>query len=112
MHTCPVCGYGGLPRPAVAYQICPCCGTEFGYDDARRSARELRALWVLQGMRWHSRIVPPPVNWSPERQLLAAQFFETPPAANNWRVEPVRMSRESWNELGQTADTSITVNAA
>ena len=38
-HTCPVCGYAGLDDPpwqggAPSDEICPSCGTHFGYDDA------------------------------------------------------------------------------
>jgi predicted RNA-binding Zn-ribbon protein involved in translation (DUF1610 family) len=40
MYTCPVCGFQGLSEPAydehycTFFEICPSCGTEFGYDDA------------------------------------------------------------------------------
>ena len=38
-NTCPVCGYDGLYEPPYnekgsgSYEICPCCGFQFGYDD-------------------------------------------------------------------------------
>ena len=48
MNICPVCGYNALHEPAydrfgcASFEICPCCGIEFGYDDARRSHETLR----------------------------------------------------------------------
>lgn len=53
-HTCPVCGYSGdqefEPRD---YQICGCCGTEFGYDDDFGvTFQELRDRWVANGCPW------------------------------------------------------------
>ena len=57
-YVCPVCDYPGLLEPAWvddvgSQEICPRCGTQFGYDDAaggdseRRALRhqELRAQW-------------------------------------------------------------------
>ncbi|MBG9768529.1 hypothetical protein [Bacillus vallismortis] len=38
-YTCPVCGFHGLTEPAYdkqghhSYEICPCCGFQFGFDD-------------------------------------------------------------------------------
>ena len=73
--TCPVCGFEGLdeaPYDALgcaSYDICPCCGIEFGYDDASRAHEELRAAWVDRGMPWWSRSRKPPVHWDPAEQL-------------------------------------------
>lgn len=62
---CPVCGFRDAAAPPFAdgqgdwYQeICPSCGTQFGYDDASRSHFELRAKWVQGGAKW----------WSPRGQ--------------------------------------------
>jgi hypothetical protein len=79
--TCPVCGYANLDEPAwvdghPSEDICPSCGTQFGYDDARghdAAGRhvvhlELRANWVAGGCRWWSS-QPPPTDWNPQRQL-------------------------------------------
>jgi hypothetical protein len=82
-YTCPVCGYGGLPVPpwdndAPSDEICPSCGTQFGYHDAvwgsaaDRRARhgELRERWIARGMPWDSAdIEPAPADWDPRRQL-------------------------------------------
>jgi hypothetical protein len=75
MNTCPVCGYNGLHEPAYdrfgcsSFEICPCCGVEFGYQDARRSHESLRAEWVAKGMPWHSHVKVPPPGWDPAQQL-------------------------------------------
>ena len=79
--ACPVCGYVGLLEPAWAddspsYEICPCCGIEFGYDDSsttqegrRTRHRELRADWIAAGYPWWSTEQDPPTGWDPVVQL-------------------------------------------
>lgn len=78
---CPVCGYDGLARPPEDYYICPCCGTEFGYDDfaedfADRARRwvELRQQWLSRDARWFSPAVRPPQGWNPYQQLVKANL--------------------------------------
>ncbi|KAB0603055.1 hypothetical protein F7R19_10270 [Cupriavidus pauculus] len=35
------------------WEICPCCGTEFGYEDSTpASAREMRSRWIAGGKQW------------------------------------------------------------
>ncbi len=74
-NLCPVCGYAGLEEPAysptqeASFEICPSCGTEFGYQDARTSHKLLRLRWIESGMTWHSSAVPPPPRWDPIVQL-------------------------------------------
>jgi hypothetical protein len=58
--------------PPQDFTICPSCGTEFGYHDASRTFLELRNSWIVNGMRWHSRAIPSPLNWSAVAQLLSA----------------------------------------
>ncbi len=76
MYTCPVCGYTGLEEPhrqqhgSPSFEICSCCGIEFGYHDARRSHAELRKEWIEEGMPWHH--PPVPEGWDPKVQLRAA----------------------------------------
>lgn len=69
--NCPVCGYPNL-RNAQDFEICPSCGTEFGYHDHRTSHAELRNAWVRNGMQWSSRYTQKPKDWSPYWQLTAA----------------------------------------
>lgn len=81
---CPVCGYEDLLEPAwdndsPSDDICPSCGTQFGYDDfagdtGRRQARhrELRERWKDAGCPWSSPGEPPP-EWDPARQLAVVE---------------------------------------
>jgi hypothetical protein len=78
-YRCPVCGYSDLDEPpydkygCASFDICPCCGTEFGYHDATRSHAQLRQDWVTRGAPWFS-TMPPPPDWSALEQLTAAGF--------------------------------------
>jgi hypothetical protein len=82
---CPVCGYDGLEEPAydeagcASFEICPCCGIEFGYDDAQKTHNELRNLWLGSGCPWHSLENRPPAGWNAEQQLRAAGFWVESP---------------------------------
>ena len=69
MNTCPVCGYNQLRVPPQDHTICPCCGTEFGYDDFATSHLELMREWVSNGMVWFSDYTLAPHGWSPVKQL-------------------------------------------
>ena len=69
MYRCPVCAYPALPDPPRDFEICPSCGTEFGYHDARRTHKELRNMWIKNGLHWHSRSVPKPIGWNGLRQI-------------------------------------------
>lgn len=77
---CPVCGYTQLSEPAydksglASFQVCPCCGTQFGYDDATTTHDALRERWMTGGKLWWSSATPPPRGWNPEEQLKTAQF--------------------------------------
>lgn len=72
---CPVCGYADLSEPAydddgcASFEICPSCGTEFGYDDANKSVETLRQEWLAGGARRWSKEVHLPVDWSGVKQL-------------------------------------------
>jgi len=71
---CPICGYhlfGGDSTKAigsmclhVSYDICECCGCEFGLDDTP----EYRAEWIANGFEW---LYPDkkPAAWDPYEQL-------------------------------------------
>jgi predicted RNA-binding Zn-ribbon protein involved in translation (DUF1610 family) len=74
-YICPVCGFPDLDEPpydeskCASFDICPSCGTEYGYHDATRSHSELRREWVRNGMRWWSQSRKPSKGWDPELQL-------------------------------------------
>jgi hypothetical protein len=78
MQRCPLCGYPGLDRPAYdeygcsSFDICACCGVQFGYDDSRTPHLELRRRWLARGAPWHYARDPPPAGWSPIEQLKEA----------------------------------------
>lgn len=69
-HTCPVCLFSKLPYPPRDYHICPCCGTEFGNDDAEFSYEHLREMWLAGGANWFFGRAPE--GWNPWLQLLEA----------------------------------------
>ena len=52
LFSCPVCGYGELTTPpydefkCAIFEICPSCGTEFGYDDVSTSFVLLQKNWI------------------------------------------------------------------
>lgn len=68
LNICPVCGYL-MEDPPKNYNICPSCGTEFGYHDVNSSIAELRAAWLRTGPHWWSPADPEPYNWDPYLQL-------------------------------------------
>jgi hypothetical protein len=70
MYTCPVCYYTGMQDPPKDYNICECCGTEFGNDDEAHSHEELRTRWIEGGAKWFFRAAP--VGWNPWTQLFTA----------------------------------------
>jgi hypothetical protein len=72
--NCPVCGYRAMPYPAVPYNICPCCGTEFGVDDHLLTIPQLRRSWISRGAPWFDDITSPPANWSPSLQLIQSGY--------------------------------------
>jgi hypothetical protein len=67
MFTCPVCFFDKMPDAPEDYNICPCCGTEFGNDDDLRTPAQLRAFWMASGAKWFFH--QPPVTWNPWLQL-------------------------------------------
>jgi hypothetical protein len=74
--TCLVCGFPELEEPpydetgTATFEICPCCGIEFGYQDAKRSHAELREEWIKAGMKWWYQ--DPPPGWDAKAQLRKA----------------------------------------
>lgn len=84
-HSCPVCGFARLaeaprsPSGGASYEICPCCGFQFGYDDDARGVTYLthREQWIQGGLKWWSRGQPAPANWDPQAQLAALYRVES-----------------------------------
>lgn len=77
MHVCLVCGYDGLEEPprgasgGGSYELCPCCGYQYGVDDDDRgiSPEQARESWMQRGMPWHSKSRKAPVGWDAQSQL-------------------------------------------
>ncbi|MBB3644210.1 putative amidophosphoribosyltransferase [Rhizobium sp. BK619] len=75
-NCCRVCGYELSAPPwgddgnSPTWEICPCCGTEFGYEDCTpASARNKRQQWISGGMKWFNQ-KEKPENWSFEEQVM------------------------------------------
>ena len=73
--ACRVCGkiQNDLPwgedGHCPTYDICDCCGVEFGYQDCILTAiRSYREKWISQGACWKY-LEEKPFNWSLEEQL-------------------------------------------
>jgi hypothetical protein len=95
-YTCPCCGYLGLAALPYAgasgtglirgltapyskhfgfpsYEVCPCCGFEFGNDDdpgtsSPSTFEQYLSDWIADGARWFDSSQKP-VDWSLTRQL-------------------------------------------
>lgn len=63
-YICPVCEFP-MEDPAADFNICPSCGTEFGYNDAGVTHQELRKQWIASGKKWWSITDDPPAFWKP-----------------------------------------------
>jgi hypothetical protein len=91
-----VCAFDGLRQPVgdvPSFEACPCCGTEFGFDDDPGACGEdlapnvpgehrysnaeyrhaahlaLRSRWVAGGGHWWSASSLPPTGWDARVQL-------------------------------------------
>jgi hypothetical protein len=99
--TCPCCGYAGLEQPPYerlaqppfdipcgppyatclgdpSYDVCDCCGFEFGNDDDPGTAEPdsfgtYLAKWVAAGCQWFQP-TKKPLAWSLEAQLRSARL--------------------------------------
>src|SRR3972149_9931161 len=57
--ACRVCGYIGEDAPwgedgkTASFDICPCCGVEWGYEDILpEGVFDYRAKWINGGAQW------------------------------------------------------------
>lgn len=69
IHHCPICGLPWSEAIDVeevrhSFEICDCCGCEYGYDD-RPSYRK---AWIQQGAPWFN-AKKRPQDWNLEEQL-------------------------------------------
>lgn len=73
-YLCPVCGYPELDEPPylngqASFEICPCCGYEFGYNDPNPASKEtFLRNWVRMGTPWATPSLKPK-KWDAKAQL-------------------------------------------
>jgi hypothetical protein len=75
LYHCRVCGLGfdeppwGEDGKTASFDLCPCCGVEFGYEDATPvAARRYREEWLKNGAVWADPDAKP-ANFDLARQL-------------------------------------------
>lgn len=74
-YICRICGYRlkfkiwGEDGKSPSYEICPCCGVEFGNEDyTLTSILNYRKRWIEAGCNWFL-AQNKPLNWSYKAQL-------------------------------------------
>ena len=74
-HLCKVCGLfinnepWGKDGKTPTYEICPCCGVEFGNEDCSEdSILEYRRNWIIKGALWFDEHLRPQ-DWEFKAQL-------------------------------------------
>ena len=74
-YYCKVCGNElanapwGIDGTTPTYEICPCCGVEFGNEDyTLESVKRYREQWIYNGAKWF-RVKMQPKNWDLGKQL-------------------------------------------
>jgi hypothetical protein len=72
---CRVCGFEMIEPPwgedgcSPSWDICPCCGTEFGYEDCNlESVRKIREKWIVAGKKWFD-LKKRPEKWNFDEQF-------------------------------------------
>jgi len=75
IHQCRVCGYSNKECPwggdgkSPTYQICPCCGVQYGVKDITpEEIQKERKLWAKSKYKWFDSNLKP-ADWSSEEQL-------------------------------------------
>ena len=72
---CRVCGLKyeeppwGIDDKTPSFEICECCGVEFGYEDGTvTAAKRYRKKWISSGAEWFNRKFQPR-DWDLKQQL-------------------------------------------
>lgn len=78
-HECRVCGCSSEEFPwgedgkSPTYEICPCCGVQFGKEDVTlESIQKYRAEWLRKRAKWFAK------NSKPEHWVLEEQMKHIP----------------------------------
>lgn len=106
-YICPVCGYPELEEAPADHNICPSCGTEFGYDDAvptptavSQKWADLRWEWLQAGAPWFDPETPKPVGWNPVLQVLQAGLgHTTTSSSSDAEHKSVQLNHKIWKVL-------------
>lgn len=80
LSLCKVCGANlfpfypwGMDGKSPTYDICPCCNTEFGYEDSSDAGiLNARKAWIDSGMLWLDPSTKPN-NWRALEQIETLQ---------------------------------------
>jgi len=58
------------------FNICPCCGVEFGYEDMTvQSAKKFRDKWICEGMKWfRHECMPESWSWDEQKKSIPEAF--------------------------------------
>ena len=74
-HHCRVCGLRQSNPPwgedgqCPTYEVCDCCGVEFGYEDTTPDGvKKARTGWLASGASWFAPEARP-VSWDLETQM-------------------------------------------
>jgi hypothetical protein len=74
-YACRVCGLiqdeppWGRDGTTATFDICDCCGVEFGYEDSTLAGvKRYREQWLAEGAEWHTPTAKP-ADWNLEQQL-------------------------------------------
>lgn len=74
-YCCHVCGRDqgfepwGKDKETPTFDICPCCGVQFGYEDfTLEGTKEFREDWLATGAKWFDPEFKP-THWSLEEQM-------------------------------------------
>lgn len=102
-YPCPVCGYGQMTEPPENYNICPSCGTEFGYHDLSKSHRDLRNKWLADGAKWFSFATPQPdIYWNGFLQVTSADLpYDVPAPSDSFKEVEVTVPGSDMPKMTQ-----------
>ncbi|MEZ4959580.1 MAG: hypothetical protein R2830_07175 [Saprospiraceae bacterium] len=75
-YNCRVCGFyysdppWGMDNKTPSYEICDCCGVEFGYEDSTLNGIiRYREKWIKEGAIWFNPDCKP-ADWNLDDQLM------------------------------------------
>lgn len=79
MNICPVCN-NYLKNAPEEHNICPCCGTQFGYTvigpkESSIYHDELRSEWITNGAAWTSKVIAEPENFFRNKRWFC-EFYD------------------------------------